>query len=116
MRRRTALSSLAAAAASGVAGLPAFASETLPPVHVFKTPTCGCCGASVDHMKAAGFAVTVTEVDDTSVARKQHGLPGKFGSCHTAVVCGYVVESHVPANDVKKLLAFKPVAIGVAVP
>jgi hypothetical protein len=116
MRRRAVLSSVVAAAASTVAGLPAFARQVLPPVHVFKTPTCGCCGAWIDHMKAAGFAVTVTEVDDTSAARQQHGLPDKFGSCHTAVVAGYVVEGHVPASDVKKLLAMKPVAIGLAVP
>ena len=102
--------------ASGVAGLPALAREILPAVQVFKSPTCGCCGAWVDHMKAAGFAVTVTEVDDTSVARRKHGLPDRFGSCHTAVVAGYAVEGHVPANDVKKLLAIKPLAIGLAVP
>jgi hypothetical protein len=57
-----------------------------------------------------------TKVDDTSVARRKYGLPDRFGSCHTAVVGGYVVEGHVPANDVKKLLAMKPVAVGLAVP
>ena len=67
-------------------------------------------------MKAAGFTVKVTEVDDTSAARRQQGLPDRFGSCHTAVVAGYVVEGHVPANDVKKMLAMKPLAIGLAVP
>jgi hypothetical protein len=81
-----------------------------------KTPSCGCCGAWVEHMKAAGFSVNVTKVDDTSVARRKYGLPDRFGSCHTAVVGGYVVEGHVPANDVKKLLAMKPVAVGLAVP
>jgi hypothetical protein len=50
------------------------------------------------------------------VVRRKHGLPERFGSCHTAVVAGYVVEGHVPANDVKKLLAMKPAAIGLAVP
>lgn len=116
MRRRTLLFSLAATAAATVCGRAAFARVALPPIHVFKSPTCGCCSAWVDHMKAAGFAVTVTEVDDTSIARKQRGLPDRFGSCHTAIVAGYVVEGHVPANDVKKLLAMKPVAIGLAVP
>ncbi|WP_428418598.1 DUF411 domain-containing protein [Methylibium sp.] len=115
MRRRTVVSSLAAAAAAALS-LPAAAKEALPQVQVFKNPSCGCCGAWVEHMKAAGFVVNVTEVDDTSVARKRHGLPDRFGSCHTAIVAGYVVESHVPANDVKKLLAMKPVAIGLAVP
>lgn len=96
--------------------IPALAANTLPPVEVFKNPSCGCCGAWVDHLKAAGFDVKVTMVDDTSVARKKYGLPDRFGSCHTAVVAGYVVEGHVPAADVKKLLAMKPVAIGIAVP
>ena len=114
MRRRAALTSLAAAAAA--VSLPVVAKEALPQVQVFKNPNCGCCGAWVEHMQAAGFSVTVTKVDDTSVARKRHGLPDRFGSCHTAVVGGYVVEGHVPANDVKKLLAMKPVAVGLAVP
>ena len=96
--------------------IPALAANTLPSVEVFKNPSCGCCGAWVDHLKAAGFEVKVTMVDDTSVARKKYGLPDRFGSCHTAVVAGYVVEGHVPAADVKKLLAMKPVAIGIAVP
>ena len=114
MRRRVVITSLAAAAAA--IALPVVAKESLPPVQVFKNPSCGCCGAWVEHMKAAGFSVNVTEVDDTSVARRKYGLPDRFGSCHTAVVGGYVVEGHVPANDVKKLLAMKPVAVGLAVP
>lgn len=114
MKRRTVLTSFAAAAAA--LALPVAAKESLPQVQVFKNPSCGCCGAWVDHMKAAGFAVNVTEVDDTAVARRKYGLPDRFGSCHTAVVAGYVVEGHVPAKDVKKLLAMKPVAVGLAVP
>ena len=114
MKRRAVLTSLAVAAAA--LSLPVVAKEALPQVQVFKNPSCGCCGAWVDHMKAAGFAVNVTEVDDNSVARRKYGLPDRFGSCHTAVVAGYVVEGHVPAKDVKKLLAMKPVAIGLAVP
>lgn len=115
MKRRAVLTSLAAAAAAALS-LSVVAKEALPTVQVFKNPSCSCCGAWVDHMKAAGFSVTVTEVADTSVARKRQGLPDRFGSCHTAVVGGYVVEGHVPAADVKKLLAMKPVAVGLAVP
>ena len=115
MKRRTVLSSLVAAAAAAVPPLAA-AEQSLPAMQVFKDPNCGCCGAWVEHMRAAGFTVTVAEVEDTSVARKRYGLPDRFGSCHTAVVAGYVVEGHVPANDVRKLLAMKPVAIGLAVP
>jgi len=114
MNRRH-LISLAVGATAFIA-IPALAANTLPPVEVFKNPSCGCCGAWVDHLKAAGFDVKVTMVDDTSVARRKYGLPDKFGSCHTAVVAGYVVEGHVPAADVKKLLAMKPQAIGIAVP
>lgn len=114
MKRRAVLTSLAAAASA--LSLPVAAKQALPPVQVFKSPSCGCCGAWVDHMKAAAFAVNVTEVDDTAVARRKYGLPDRFGSCHTAIVAGYVVEGHVPANDVKKLLAMKPVAVGLAVP
>lgn len=114
MNRRNALS--LALGAMAFAAVPAFAAGALPQVEVFKNPSCGCCGAWVDHLKAAGFDVKVTLVDDTSVARKKYGLPDKFGSCHTAVVGGYAVEGHVPAADVKKLLAMKPVAVGIAVP
>ncbi len=114
MNRRDAL--FMALGATALLATPAFATGALPVVEVFRSPSCGCCGAWVDHLKAAGFSVKVTMVDDTSVARRKYGLPDKFGSCHTAVVAGYVVEGHVPAADVKKLLAMKPVAIGIAVP
>lgn len=114
MKRRSFLSvSLGAVA---VAALPAAASTPLPTVEVFKSPYCGCCGAWVDHMKAAGFPVKVTLVNDTTATRKRLGLPDRFGSCHTAVVSGYVVEGHVPAHEVKRMLTAKPVAIGLAVP
>jgi len=114
MKRRHILSALVAGAAA--AAFPALAANALPQVEVFKSPTCGCCGAWIDHLKAAGFPVKVTEVGDTTAARKRYGLPDRFGSCHTAVVNGYVVEGHVPAVEVKRLLAMKPAAIGIAVP
>lgn len=114
MKRRHFMTSLAASVA--VTALPALAAAALPLVEVFKSPTCGCCGAWVDHLKAAGFPVKVTEVGNTTGTRKRYGLPDKFGSCHTGIVNGYVVESHVPADDVKRMLALKPAAIGLAVP
>lgn len=114
MRRRRFLAALGAGAL--VAAVPAFAASPLPQVEVYKSPTCGCCGAWVDHLRDAGFRVKVIEVEDTSVARRKYHLPERFGSCHTAIVAGYVVEGHVPAKDVKKLLAMKPLAIGIAVP
>ena len=114
MNRRNALS--VALGAMALVAAPALAAGALPQVEVFKNPSCGCCSAWVDHLEAAGFPVKVTLVEDPAVARKKYGLPDKFGSCHTAVVAGYVVEGHVPAADIKKLLAMKPVAIGIAVP
>lgn len=107
---------LAAAALATLSALPALAAPPAPQVQVFKSPSCGCCGAWVEHMRAAGFAVHVTEVEDTSAARKRLGMPQRYGSCHTATVAGYVLEGHVPADEVKRLLASKPKAIGLAVP
>lgn len=114
MKRRTLLSAVAAATAA--ASIPALAAASLPGVHVFKDPNCGCCGAWVDHLKAAGFPVKVTEVSDTGAARKRHGIPDRFGSCHTGVVAAYALEGHVPAEEVKRLLAQQPAAAGLSVP
>jgi hypothetical protein len=114
MKRRTFLS--AVAGLSAVASVPARAAPASPAVHVFKSPPCGCRGARVEPLKASGFDVRVTEVDDTAAARKRLGMPDAFGSCHTATVGGYVLEGHVPAAEVKRLLGAKPKAIGLAVP
>jgi hypothetical protein len=115
-RRRFFKSAAALATLSALPGLPAFAAPSGLEVQVFKSPTCGCCGSWVEHLRAAGFTVKVTEVDDTSAARRRLGLPDRYGSCHTATVGGYVLEGHVPAAEVKRLLASKPKAIGLAVP
>ena len=88
----------------------------LPAVEVWKNPTCGCCGAWAQHMRSAGFTVNVTAVDDMDAIRNAKGVPTGLQSCHTAVVDGYVVEGHVPAGDVKRLLAERPTARGLAVP
>lgn len=85
-------------------------------ITVFKTPTCGCCGKWVDHLKANGFDVTVKEVTSTAETRRQYGVPDKLQSCHTAVVNGYTVEGHVPAADIHNLLKTHPQAVGLAVP
>ena len=84
-------------------------------VLVYKTPSCGCCSGWVEHMQAAGFAVTARDVPDTTPARKQLGMPERFAACHTASVGGYVIEGHVPSAEVKHLLASKTAAIGLAV-
>jgi hypothetical protein len=85
-------------------------------IHVFKNRNCGCCGAWLRHLRAAGFAVKVTDVDSNAVERKRLGMPERYGGCHTATVEGYVLEGHVPAAEVKRLLASGVKAIGLAVP
>src|SRR4051794_21208914 len=85
-------------------------------VHVYKTPTCGCCGKWVEHMRAKGFKVEVTEVENTGENRRKYGVPEELASCHTAFVDGYALEGHVPAADVHRLLKTRPNAKGIAVP
>jgi hypothetical protein len=112
MKRRHVLALLSGAALS--VATPAFAAG--PQVTVFKNPSCGCCTAWVDHLKAAGFSVTVTEVPDTAGPRKLAGIAEKLGSCHTARVGGYALEGHVPVADIQRLLKERTDAIGLAVP
>lgn len=83
---------------------------------VYKTPWCGCCGAWVDHMRANGFDVTVMEREDLAPVKAQFHVPPALQSCHTGLIEGYVVEGHVPATDVTRLLAERPSAAGLAVP
>jgi hypothetical protein len=85
-------------------------------VEVYKSPYCGCCEKWVEHMRKAGFDVVTKDVNDVPAARKLTGMPERFGSCHTAKVGGYVVEGHVPAADVQRLLKEKPKAVGLAAP
>ncbi|MBW7850752.1 MAG: DUF411 domain-containing protein [Rhodospirillales bacterium] len=85
-------------------------------VVVYKSPYCGCCAKWVDHMRANGFSVAVREVEDVAPVKAAHGVAPSLESCHTAVVDGYVVEGHVPAGDVKRLLAERPRVRGLAVP
>ena len=89
---------------------------TLPVMLVHKSATCGCCSAWVDHMRAAGFKVDVRDVDTLDAVKDRVGVPADKGSCHTAEVAGYFVEGHVPALDIKRLLAEKPKARGLVVP
>jgi hypothetical protein len=85
-------------------------------VEVWKSPTCGCCKDWVRHLEASGFQVRVHDEGNTD-ARARLGMPLSFGSCHTATVGGYVLEGHVPAREVKRLLAEKPTqVVGLAVP
>lgn len=112
LSRRRLFALMAAAAAPSAL----HAAPTLPPVEVFKSPTCGCCGAWAEHLSAAGFPFKVTAVTDTTAARQRLGMPDRYGSCHTATVGGYVIEGHVPVAEIRRLLATKPAALGLAVP
>ncbi|HEX5803441.1 MAG TPA: DUF411 domain-containing protein [Azospira sp.] len=85
-------------------------------VEVFKSPYCGCCTEWVEHLRQNGFTVTTRDVDDVPAARKKLGMPEQFGSCHTARIGNYLVEGHVPAADIRRLLKEKPKAVGLAVP
>lgn len=90
--------------------------ETLPPVNVTKDPSCGCCDGWVAHIEAAGFPVQVVESTDMDRLKQRLGVPADMASCHTAEVGGYVVEGHVPAAAIRRLLAERPDATGLAVP
>lgn len=101
---------------AGTLALPLLASAAGPVVEVYKSAYCGCCTGWVDHMKANGFDVKVKNVESPSDYREKFGIPQEFGSCHSAKVAGYAIEGHVPAADIKRLLAEKPKAVGLAVP
>ncbi len=118
MQRRTLIRhALHALAAVGAASLsaPLLAQGPKPLIEVWKDPSCGCCKDWVVHLEANGFAVKTYETGNNA-KRVSVGLPTKFGSCHTAVVSGYVIEGHVPARDVMRLLKERPKALGLAVP
>ena len=86
-----------------------------PLIEVFKTPTCGCCSQWVEHMRKNGFTVRTTDLNDLTEIKKSRGVPSQVQSCHTAVVSGYVVEGHVPAADVHRMLKEKSAIAGIAV-
>lgn len=81
-----------------------------------KDPYCGCCSAWAEHMRSHGFAVKEVVTNDITSVKLAHGLSRELASCHTAVVDGYIIEGHVPAKDVKRLLAERPDVAGLAVP
>lgn len=112
-RRRAILCGLGA---SSMLILPCLAmAESTPEVEVWKSPTCGCCKLWVEHLERNGFSVKTHDVGNSAV-RAKAGIPIKYGACHTARIGQYMVEGHVPAADIKKLLADAPDAIGIAVP
>ena len=85
-------------------------------ITVYKSPTCGCCADWVDHVEASGFKAEVRDMGDVGPVKTELGVPGHLTSCHTAVVGGYVVEGHVPADVIKRMLRERPQIAGIAVP
>ena len=94
------------------------ATKNLPAIEVWKSPTCGCCGKWVEHLEANGFEVKANSATSSTLQRikKQAGITEKIASCHTAKIDGYVIEGHVPAADIKRLVSEHPDAIGLTVP
>ena len=108
---------VAQAAAAVPVASPASAVAAAPVVTVYKSPTCGCCTKWVDHMRESGFEVVVNDMADVTPLKNEVGVPTALRSCHTAVVSGYTLEGHVPADLVQELLKEKPKNIaGLAVP
>jgi hypothetical protein len=87
-----------------------------PLLKVYKSRTCSCCGKWIDHMRAAGFEVEATNVADVNVYKQQYGVPPQLSACHTGIVDGYVIEGHVPADDIIRLLRARLEVTGIAVP
>ncbi len=104
---------------SGLAGVhasAAFAANAAATIDVYKSPSCGCCGAWVDHIRKEGFKAHVTETEDLEPVKAKAGVPADLQSCHTAFVENYVIEGHVPAREIQRLLKERPAAAGLAVP
>ncbi len=112
--RRAALSVVVAWATAGATDLWA-STPKRPLVQVWKDPNCGCCKDWIAYLEKNGFVAQVFDQGNTA-ARKRLGLPLKYASCHTALVQGYVIEGHVPAADIQRLLREKPKALGLSVP
>ena len=107
---------LAAASLSLVARRPLFAAGPSPVIIVYKDPGCECCALWVKHLSANGFVTTVHDTTNMDEVKRTMSVPAKLQSCHTAVVDKYVIEGHVPADVIKKLLKEHPPVAGLAAP
>ena len=120
MQRRGFVARLAGLVAVGVTGrrllaeLPDGIGPT--PITVYKSSTCGCCTKWVDHIRANGFAPVVQDEEEMEALKDKLKVPEGVRSCHTAQIDGYLIEGHVPASDIRRLLAERPKTAGLAVP
>jgi hypothetical protein len=106
-----------ALASCAIGSLPSFVlAATLPKLVVTKDPTCGCCGGWVEHLRGAGFPIEVIDTTEINRVKSRLGVPADLHACHTAEIAGYVIEGHVPAAAIERLLKEKPQAKGLAVP
>jgi hypothetical protein len=83
---------------------------------VYRSPDCSCCGGWIKHLKAQGFEIKDFPTPDIEAVKQKYNVPDNLASCHTAIVNGYVIEGHVPAQDIKRLLQEKPNSLGLSVP
>jgi hypothetical protein len=111
MTRRLAFLALAASVL-----MPARSWAAWPLITVHKDPNCGCCGGWVEHLEARGFKTKTIETAALDGVRARLGVPSDLAACHTAQVGGYIVEGHVPASAIARLLTERPRAKGLAVP
>ena len=109
------LSALAVLVLFGIATI-AVSPTDAQEITVYKTPSCRCCTKWVEHLEQNGFDATVVSLDDLSRVKSRLGVPHRLRSCHTAETGGYVIEGHVPAADIARLLEERPGASGLAVP
>lgn len=114
-RRSFVLATPVALAAVSLSSVTAANTGALPVMEVWKDPNCGCCTDWINRLARDGFQLRVNDIGNTQ-ARKRLGLPLKYGSCHTALIAGYVIEGHVNPREIRRLLIEKPKAIGLAVP
>ncbi|MBL8670755.1 MAG: DUF411 domain-containing protein [Alphaproteobacteria bacterium] len=113
--RRHVLAGALAAIAAATWRVPKAAGADQLAVRVYRDPGCGCCGAWAEHLAAAGFDVSVLARDDMATVKRDSGVPDALASCHTAHVGGYVVEGHVPADDIKRMLRERLPIVGLSV-
>jgi hypothetical protein len=115
--RRRLLTRLAAVGGAALAWSARGLAQNAIPIVVYKDPNCGCCHKWVEHMNASGFAATVKDTSDVNSIKRARQVSPSLWSCHTALVGDYVIEGHVPASDVKRLLAQRPEGIiGLTIP
>lgn len=85
-------------------------------ITVYRSPSCGCCSGWIEHLRRRQFQVNDVKTEDMNAIKRKYGVPPKMASCHTAIVGGYVIEGHVPAEDIREFLAKKPDVAGISVP